>query len=123
MFVSIDFCLVPIGVGTSLSPYIKECIEVIKYEGLSYELGANGTAIEGDWERVFECVRKCHEKIHEKGAPRIYTTMKVNTRTDKEQKFTDKVKSVLGKYLKEKVMMIMILISLLKNQNLHIING
>ena len=79
MFVSIDLCLVPIGVGTSLSPYIKECIEVIKSEGLSYELGPNGTAIEGDWDKVFECVRKCHEKIHEKGAPRIYTTMKVNT--------------------------------------------
>ena len=27
---------------------------------------------------------------------RIYTTMKVNTRTDKEQKFEDKVKRVLG---------------------------
>ena len=66
-------------------------------EGLNYELGANGTAIEGDWDEVFECVRKCHEKIHSKGAPRIYTTMKVNTRTDKEQKFSDKVKSVLEK--------------------------
>ena len=53
MFVSIDLCLVPIGVGTSLSPYIKECIEVIKNEGLNYELGANGTAIEGDWDK--EC--------------------------------------------------------------------
>ena len=30
MFVSVDLCLIPIGVGTSLSPYIKECIEVIK---------------------------------------------------------------------------------------------
>ena len=64
MFVSIDLCLVSIGVGTSLSPYIKECIEVIKNEGLNYELGANGTAIEGDWDEVFECVRKCHEKIY-----------------------------------------------------------
>ena len=35
------------------------------------------------------------EKIHSIGAPRIYTTMKINTRTDKEQKFSDKVKSVL----------------------------
>ena len=97
MFVSIDLCLVPIGVGTSLSSYIKECIEVIKKEGLTYELGANGTAIEGDWDAVFECVRKCHEIIHAKGAPRIYTTMKVNTRTDKHQKFSDKIKSVLSK--------------------------
>ena len=52
---------------------------------------------EGDWDKVFECVRKCHEKIHAKGAPRIYTTIKVNTRTDKEQKFSDKIKSVLEK--------------------------
>ena len=58
MFVSIDLCLVPIG-GTSLTPYIKECIEVIKNEGLNYELGANETALEGDWEGVFKCVRKC----------------------------------------------------------------
>ena len=60
-------------------------------------MGANGTAIEGDWDKVFECVKKCHIKIHAKGAPRIYTTMKVNTRNDKEQKFSDKVKSVLDK--------------------------
>ena len=97
MFVSIDLCLVPIGVGTSLSPYIKECIELIKKEGLNYELGANGTAIEGDWNKVFGCVKKCHEKIHRIGAPRIYTTIKVNTRIDKKQNFSDKVKSILSK--------------------------
>ena len=96
MFVSIDFCLVPIGIGTSLSPYIRECIEIIREEGLTYELGANGTAIEGEWNKVFECVKKCHERIHAKGTPRIYTILKVNTRTDKEQKFSDKVKSILG---------------------------
>ena len=36
------------------------------------------------------------KKNHAKGSPRIYTIMKVNTRTDKAQKFVDKVKSVLG---------------------------
>tara|TARA_Y100000589_G_scaffold73592_1_gene66696 strand:+ start:462 stop:755 length:294 start_codon:yes stop_codon:yes gene_type:complete len=95
MFVSIDLCLVPIGVGTSLSPYIKECIKIIKQHGLQYELGPNGTAIEGKWEEVFKCVRTCHERIHSKGAPRIYTTIKVNTRIDKNQSFKDKLKSVI----------------------------
>ena len=95
MFVSIDLCLVPIGVGTSLSPYIKECKKIIQECHLNYELGANGTAIEGEWEEVFKCVRKCHEKIHKVGVPRIYSTIKINTRTDKEQKFRDKLKSVL----------------------------
>ena len=95
MFVSIDLCLVPIGVGISLSPYIKECKKIIEKFDLKHEVGPNGTAIEGNWEDVFECVRSCHEKIHEIGAPRIYTTLKVNTRVDKYQKFEDKVKSVL----------------------------
>ena len=75
MFVSIDLCLVPIGVGTSLSPYIKECIEVIKSEGLSYELGANGTAIEGDWDKGSERIwfentsGKCTGKSYTVPAP------------------------------------------------------
>tara|TARA_Y100000589_G_scaffold275844_1_gene270100 strand:+ start:3958 stop:4251 length:294 start_codon:yes stop_codon:yes gene_type:complete len=95
MFVSIDLCIVPIGVGTSLSFYIKECKKIVEEYNLTYEIGPNGTAIEGEWEEVFNCVRRCHEKIHEEGAPRIYTTLKVNTRTDKEQKFMDKLKSVI----------------------------
>ena len=95
MFVSIDLCLVPIGVETSLSPYIKECIKIIEDSGLTYQLGPNGTAIEGDWEDVFNCVKICHEKIHKKGAPRIYTTIKVNTRIDKLQTFKEKVNSVI----------------------------
>ena len=96
MWVSVDLCLVPIGVGVSLSPYIRTCISVIEEHKLKYELGANGTAIEGDWEQVFICIKKCHEIVHSKGAPRIYTTLKVNTRTDKKQFFKDKVKSVIG---------------------------
>ena len=96
MFVSIDLCLVPIGVGTPLSLLYKGVYRSHQNQGLTSEVGANETAMEGDWDKVFECVRKCHEKIHAKGAPRIHTTMKVNTRTDKEQKFADKVKKVLG---------------------------
>ncbi len=94
MWVSVDLCLVPIGVGVSLSKYVALCQEVIKKAGLEYELGPNGTAIEGDWEDVFKCVRKCHEAVHSLGASRIYTTLKVNTRIDRKQSFKEKVSSV-----------------------------
>ena len=40
------------------------------------------------------CVRACHEALHAMGAPRIYTTLKLNTRIDREQSFFDKVASV-----------------------------
>jgi len=81
---SIDLCLVPIGVGISLSPYINTCLSVIEEHRLENELGPNATAIEEKWDRVFECVKSCREIVHSKCAPTVYTTIKVNTRTDKK---------------------------------------
>ena len=40
------------------------------------------------------CVRSCHDAMHRMGAPRVYTTMKLNTRTDRHQRFQEKVASV-----------------------------
>ena len=94
MQVSVDLCLVPIGIGVSLSPYIAACQEVIKKKGLVFELGPNGTAIEGEWNAVFDCVRECYEVVHKLGSPRIYSVLKVNTRSDREQSFSQKVQSV-----------------------------
>ncbi len=94
MWTSIDLCIVPLGVGVSISPYLFACKEVIKETGLDYEIGPNGTAIEGEWEEVFSCVKACHEAVHKKGAARIYTTLKINTRTDRKQSFREKVESV-----------------------------
>ncbi len=91
MWVSIDLCLVPIGVGVSLSPYIKACLSVIEQHKLVYEPGPNGTAIDGEWDQVFECVKSCPQVVHRKGATRVYTTLKINTRTDKRQSFKEKL--------------------------------
>ena len=94
MWVSIDFCLVPLGEGVSLSPYIAACKTIIERAALDHELGPNGTAIEGEWDAVFACVKACHQKVHDLGAQRIYTTLKVNTRSDRRQSFREKVISV-----------------------------
>ena len=97
MKVIVDLCVVPIGVGVSLSPYVAACEKVLSQAGLKFALHANGTDIEGEWDAVFAAVRRCHEVVHEMGAPRISTTMKVGTRTDRIQTMEDKVKSVKGK--------------------------
>ena len=96
MWVSIDLCLVPLGVGVSLSPYISACAEEIEKSGLDYEIGPNGTAIEGEWEEVFACICKCHEVVHQRGAQRIFTNLKLNTRIDRKQSFREKVSSVMA---------------------------
>ena len=95
MKVIIDLCVVPIGVGTSLSPYIAECQKVLEAAGLNHTLHAYGTNIEGDWDDVLKAVRRCHERIHEMGAPRITTSMRLGTRVDQAQTMVHKINAVL----------------------------
>lgn len=94
MNVHVDLCVVPLGVGVSVSRYIVACQEVLEEFELSYTLHAYGTNIEGDYDKVFQAIKACHEKVHAMGAPRITTSIKLGTRTDREQSLHDKVESV-----------------------------
>ena len=94
MNVIADLCVVPMGVGVSVSEHIAACERVLKEAGLKIQLHAYGTNIEGDWDTVFAAIKKCHEVVHTMGAPRITTTIKVGTRTDRHQTMEDKIKSV-----------------------------
>ncbi len=89
MKVIVDFCLVPIGVGVSASKYIVECEKI--------QLHAYGTNIEGEWDDVFAAIKRCHERVHEMGVPRISSTLRFGTRTDREQTMEDKIRSVQEK--------------------------
>lgn len=97
MKVIIDFCLIPIGVGTSVSRYVAACHEVLQAAGLDSKLHAYGTNVEGEWDEVMAAVKRCHEVVHEMGAPRISTSLKLGTRNDRAQSMDDKVRSVREK--------------------------
>ena len=101
MKVIADLCVVPIGVGISVSKYVTACEKVLKEAGLKTKLHAYGTNIEGEWDTVFAAIRRCHEVVHEMGAPRITTTLKFGTRVDKAQTMDDKVTSVQKQLAKE----------------------
>jgi uncharacterized protein (TIGR00106 family) len=97
MNVILDLCIVPLGVGVSVSAYVAECQRVIREAGLKSQLHAYGTNIEGDWDAVMATVKRCHERVHAMGAPRITTTIKLGTRIDRDQTMADKVRSVEDK--------------------------
>ena len=97
MKVIADLCVVPIGVGVSVSSYVAACENVLREAGLEISLHAYGTNIEGEWDDVFAAIKRCHETVHEMGAPRISTSIKVGTRTDRTQTMEDKVSSVKQK--------------------------
>jgi uncharacterized protein YqgV (UPF0045/DUF77 family) len=44
----------------------------LQESGLTYELHANGTNMEGEWEDVFAANRRCQEILHGTGMLRLY---------------------------------------------------
>jgi uncharacterized protein (TIGR00106 family) len=94
MKVIVNFTIIPIGAGVSLSPYVAACETVLADAGLSIQLHANGTNVEGEWDAVLAAIKRCHETVHRMGAPRITTCLTIHTRTDREQSMAEKIESV-----------------------------
>ena len=97
MKVIADLCIVPIGVGVSLSEYVAACSRVLDEAGLKTSLHGYGTNVEGDFDEVFAALKRCHEVVHEMGAPRVSTTVKLGTRIDRQSSLDAKVRSVRDK--------------------------
>lgn len=97
MHVIADLMIVPLGVGISVSPYVAACERILNEAGLNIKLHAYGTNIEGEWDDVLAAVKRCHEVIHGMGAPRVSSSLKLGTRTDRLQTMDDKIRSVEDK--------------------------
>ena len=97
MKVIADLCVVPLGVGVSVSKYVAACDRILHDAGLETRLHAYGTNIEGEWDTVFAAIKRCHEVVHEMGAPRITTSLRFGTRTDRVQTMQDKLDSAREK--------------------------
>jgi uncharacterized protein (TIGR00106 family) len=97
MKVTVMFSVIPIGTGVSLSEYIAACERVLAETGLETQLHAHGTNVSGEWDEVFGAIRRCVEAVHEMGAPRISTFIKLGTRTDRTPDMDAMVRSVQSK--------------------------
>ena len=92
-----DICIIPIGVGVSVSRQVVACQEIFNEAGLDSRMHAYGTNVEGEWDDVMAALKRCHQKIHQMGAPRISTSIRLGTRVDREQSMQDKIDSVTDK--------------------------
>lgn len=89
-----DVCIIPLGVGVSVSKEVTECERILRESGLKTKLHAYGTNVEGEWDEIMAAVKRCHEALHAMGVRRISTDIRIGTRTDKEQAMEDKVRKV-----------------------------
>lgn len=99
----VEFSVVPLGVGESVSQYVAECMKIVEDSSLSYKINPMGTVVEGEYDEVMALVKRCHMRIFEL-CPRVITTVKIDDRRGAKGMIDRKILSVeekLGKKLKK----------------------
>lgn len=94
MKVVVDFQIVPLGVGPSLSPYIAEVEKILQQAGLVTRVHAMGTNVEGQWEDIAAVVQRCHDRLAELGVSRIASSIKISDRRDGATSIEGKLQSL-----------------------------
>jgi len=95
-----EVSVIPIGIGSSVSSYVADCIRVLKKERVIYELTAMGTNVEGDLKDLVRVALKMHQVPFSRGAQRVVTTIKIDDRRDKKISIAGKKKAVQNKLVR-----------------------
>jgi uncharacterized protein (TIGR00106 family) len=89
----IEFSIVPLGTGASVSPVIARVMKIIVESGVRYKANPMGTVIEGEWGRLIDLVKKCHDEAM-KDAERVVTNIKIDDYKGKGDRLEKKLESV-----------------------------
>lgn len=91
-----DITVLPIGrEGASVGDLLVEVERhLAAQDSVRYELHAMGTSLEGDLDDILRIAAELHSIPFESGIPRVYTVLKIDQRTDKDQTLESKVQSV-----------------------------
>ena len=97
----LELNVIPLGRGRSIGSDIAEVVKIIDASGVDYKLTAEGTILEGDWDRVMNVAKKCHEEMRTK-TDRVITIMHADDyegRVGRLDASVDSIERKLGKQL------------------------
>jgi len=90
--------IAPLGTAsTSLSPYVAGVERILRNSGLTHELTAMGSIIEGNIDEILPVLREMHEQPFGQAAKRVSTLIKIDDRRDKAGSIQGKIRSVKEK--------------------------
>lgn len=97
----VEFSIIPVGSGSSIGDRLAEVLKIIDASGIPYKVNPMGTVMEGEWDQLFNLIRRCQESVmmHEE---RVITTISLDDRKGKPNRLDEKVKSIekrIGKSL------------------------
>ncbi len=89
----VEFSIVPVGRGESLSGLVAKILDVVDGSGLPYKLTAMGTIVEGEWNEVMELIKACHFQMRQE-ANRVLTRISIDDRAKARNRIEGKVEAV-----------------------------
>ena len=92
----VEFSVVPIGEGESLSACVAETFGIIEKCGLLHEFHSMGTNLEGDWDAVMNVIKSCRDRMLER-ASRVSISIKIDDRKATKGRMAHKVASAKTK--------------------------
>jgi len=93
MSILVEFSIVPLGKGASVSPVVARVLKIVAESGISYKANPMGTVLEGEWERVMGIIKECHQEVM-KDADRAVTNIKIDDRKGTGERIEQKLESV-----------------------------
>jgi len=76
--------VIPIGSGVSVRKEVQRAHAILESSGLTVQLHAYGTNVEGEMDQIFKAIETVHQSLHAEGTVRISTAIKIGTRVDKD---------------------------------------
>jgi uncharacterized protein (TIGR00106 family) len=76
-----DIAVLPLIPAVSEEEVYKQvdaAIDYIKTSGLKYEIGAMSTTVEGEYDEVFDLIKKVHRIPFEVGSERVITVVRID---------------------------------------------
>jgi uncharacterized protein (TIGR00106 family) len=89
----VDFSIMPVGKGESLSKDVAEAVRLIIDSRLPHKVGPMATSIEGNWDQVMDLIKKARDKMLET-CNRVIITIKIDERKGAKDRLTGKLESV-----------------------------
>lgn len=99
----LDFSIVPLGAGESVSQFVAKALDVIDKSGLDYRLHAMGTEVEGDVDQLLDLLKRTIDAVSA-DCDRISVSAKIDVHKGSSGALAAKVASVekkVGRSLKK----------------------
>jgi uncharacterized protein (TIGR00106 family) len=91
-----EFSIIPLDKGESVSTYVARCLDLIDASGLQYRLHAMGTVVEGELPVLLELLQACFAAL-QSDCHRITCTVKFDYRAGTGSRLESKLQSVQQK--------------------------